>query len=235
VEGQFVLANITADATKFHYILSQLDHQYAAEVKDIIISPPAANKYEKLKSELIKRLSASREREVKQLLVHEELGDRKPSQFLRHLQHLAGPDIPEDFLKTIWTSRLPQNIQTVVASQPLSPLGALADLADRIQEIVPSSAHVASTSMGPTMEAMRRQIAELTRLVQALTHQVNDRSRSRTRDTGRKQRGSSHSRSRSSYQKIPICWFHAKFQSKAKKCIKPCDYKSPSENSLGSR
>jgi hypothetical protein len=61
VEGQIVLANITADATKFHYVLSQLDHQYAAEVKDIIISPPAANKYEKLKSELIKRLSASRE------------------------------------------------------------------------------------------------------------------------------------------------------------------------------
>lgn len=120
VEGQFLLAGITTDETKFYYVLSTLEYQYAAEVK-----------YEKLKSELIKRLSASREREVKQLLVHEELGDRKPSQFLRHLRHLAGPNMPDDFLKTIWTSRLPQNIQTVVASQPQSTLESLAELADR--------------------------------------------------------------------------------------------------------
>ncbi|XP_048001859.1 uncharacterized protein LOC125238564 isoform X2 [Leguminivora glycinivorella] len=91
VEGHFILSKITSDATKYYYILSQLDHEYAAEVKDVIVNPPAEGKYEKLKAELISRLSASREKELKRLLVHEELGDRKPSQFLRHLQHLAGP------------------------------------------------------------------------------------------------------------------------------------------------
>lgn len=225
VEGQFALSNITVDTTKYHYILSNLEHQYAAEVKDIIISPPATDKYEKLKSELIKRLSVSREKEVKQLLLHEELGDRKPSQFLRHLQHLGGPTVPDDFLKTIWSSRLPRNIQTVIASQPSSTLEALADLADRIQEIVPTTPQVASSSgFGPekVWEQMVNQITELTKQVNALSTQVN-RSRSRTRDNH--QRGRSASRSQSNYRKYPVCWYHEKFGSKATKCMKPCDYK----------
>jgi hypothetical protein len=44
------------------------------------------------------------------------MGDRQPSQFLRHLRGLA-PDVPEDFLYTIWSSRLPLNIQTILAGQ----------------------------------------------------------------------------------------------------------------------
>ncbi|XP_063530698.1 uncharacterized protein LOC134741736 [Cydia strobilella] len=42
--------------------MAQLEPQYAAEVEDIITSPPEEDKYGKLKTELIKRLSASRER-----------------------------------------------------------------------------------------------------------------------------------------------------------------------------
>jgi hypothetical protein len=33
--------------------------------------------------------------------MHEEMGDRKPSQFLRHLKSLA-PEVPDDFLRSIW-------------------------------------------------------------------------------------------------------------------------------------
>jgi hypothetical protein len=38
VEAQFTLAGITEEKTKFYYVLSQLDHHYAREVQDIIIS-----------------------------------------------------------------------------------------------------------------------------------------------------------------------------------------------------
>uniref|UniRef100_A0A6P7FJ12 Uncharacterized protein LOC114330710 isoform X1 n=1 Tax=Diabrotica virgifera virgifera TaxID=50390 RepID=A0A6P7FJ12_DIAVI len=56
VENQFTLANITSDATKFNYIVANLDTAYILEVRDIIVSPPATERYAKLKSELIKRL-----------------------------------------------------------------------------------------------------------------------------------------------------------------------------------
>lgn len=231
VESQFTISGITTDATKFHYVLAQLEHQYAAEVKDLIVTPPATNKYDKLKSELIKRLSASREKAVKQLLIHEELGDRKPSQFMRHLQHLAGPAIPNEFLKTIWTSRLPRNIQTVIAAQPGTSLEALSDLADRIHEIVPPDSHVASTSANNgTLDELTKQISALTQQVAALTSQGSERSRLRTRIN---QRERSTSRSESSYRKFPTCWYHFKFGAKASRCVKPCDFKP--ENPKGGR
>lgn len=231
LEGQFCIAGITADSTKFYYVISQLDQQYSKEVKDIITSPPATGKYEKIKSELIRRLCASQEKKVQQLLMHEELGDRKPSQFLRHLQGLAGVKVPEDFLKTIWTSRLPENIQTVLAGQPQAPLEVLADLADRVHDIVPSKpGQVASTSCAPasTMESMAREIAALRKQLAELTTR---QSRKHTRGRSRSR---SNTRSQSNYRKFPICWYHHKHGSKASKCIKPCDYKS-SGNSQGSR
>ncbi|XP_028166075.1 uncharacterized protein LOC114356893 isoform X1 [Ostrinia furnacalis] len=151
IEGQFALSGINVDATKFYYVVSQLDHQYAAEVKDIIISPPANDKYEKLKSELIKRLTSSKESKIKQLLMHEELGDRKPSQFLRHLQSLSGTTVSDDLMRTIWSSRLPNNLQTIIALQKDSPLEAVADLVDHVHDIAPpSAAQVAMTSAAPS-------------------------------------------------------------------------------------
>lgn len=236
VEGQFAISNITADATKFYYVISQLDHQYAAEVEDIIVSPPTNNKYDKLKAELIKRLSVSKEKKVKQLLMHEELGDRKPSQFLRHLQNLAGQGVPEDFVKTIWTSRLPSSMQQIIASQTNSDLLTLSDLADRIHDIVPSSPQIASTSTATvttvTLDAVIAQIAELTHKVNTLSMETRrGRSRSRT-ESGQQRRSSSSTRSQSTYRKYPQCWYHSKFGSKAKQCRKPCDYKA--ENRQGS-
>lgn len=234
IEGQFSMARITDDLTKFHYILSHLDRQYSVEVEDVITSPPATGKYEKLKSELIKRLSVSKEKKVKQLLQSEELGDRKPSQFLRHLQHLAGPTIPEDFLRSIWTSRLPNNLQTVIASQSL-PLSELADLADRVHDIAPASPQVAaasSSSANSAFEIMARQISELTKQVSALTMEVHDRSRSRNRQSSRGHGGRSRTpsrRSTSNYRKFPNCWYHYRFGSQADKCIQPCDYKAGNE------
>ncbi|GFY46848.1 putative tick transposon [Trichonephila inaurata madagascariensis] len=51
-ESQFALAHITSDATKFHYIVANLDSRYATEVDDIITNPPTTEMYEKLKTNL---------------------------------------------------------------------------------------------------------------------------------------------------------------------------------------
>jgi hypothetical protein len=39
-EVQFFLAGISSEKTKFFHVFSQLDHQYATEVENVIISPP---------------------------------------------------------------------------------------------------------------------------------------------------------------------------------------------------
>ncbi|XP_060804605.1 uncharacterized protein LOC132902664 [Amyelois transitella] len=236
VEGQFAISGITSDATKFNYVISQLDNKYSREVKDIIISPPAVGRYEKLKAELIKRLTASNENKLKQLLMHEELGDRKPSQFLRHLKGLAGLDVPDDFLKTIWISRLPHSIQTILASQPATAHpDDLADLADRVNDLTSTMPKVASMSQQnqiSEVEELKKEVAHLRRRLQDLTTRSGrSRERSSRRPTHSKSR--SRQRSHSNYQKFPLCWYHAKFGEKAYRCILPCDYSAG--NAKGSR
>jgi hypothetical protein len=53
VEAQSALAGISSEKTKFYYVISQLDHRYAAEVEDIITSPPERDPYTTLKAELV--------------------------------------------------------------------------------------------------------------------------------------------------------------------------------------
>jgi hypothetical protein len=135
-EAQFALASVTSEKTKFNYVISQLEYRHAAKVVDIIIIPPANEAYTTLKTELVRRLSSSRDQRVRQLLTHEEMGDRKPAQFLWHLKSLA-PDVPGDFLRSIWSSRLPPHIQTILAGQAEGNLDAASQFADLIAEVAP--------------------------------------------------------------------------------------------------
>jgi hypothetical protein len=69
-------------------------------VQDIVISPHQQAAYTKLKTELLKRLYPLREKGTRQLLTSEELGDLKPSQFLRHHRNLDY-DVPDRLLRII--------------------------------------------------------------------------------------------------------------------------------------
>jgi hypothetical protein len=107
LEGHFALSNITQDETKFYYVISQLDNKEAAEVEDVITNPLPTGRYDRIEAELIRRLSLSENQRVRQLQMHEEKGDRRLTQFLRQIQTLAGPSVPSDFLRTLWTNHLP--------------------------------------------------------------------------------------------------------------------------------
>lgn len=234
LEGQFNNFGITDDFIKFNNVITNLDIHHAKTVKDIIVNPPDNNRYNKIKSELIKRLTASHEKKVKQLLTYEELGDRTASQFLRHLLDLAGPDVPQEFVRTIWTNRLPKNIQTVLTTQPTHSLDQLADLADRIQEITGPGCHVASTSTPVAVSSSKTsnsEIAELRMMVERLESKLDQytrasRPQNRSRPQQRQPHSRSGSRSSSNYNRHPVCWYHWKYGSKARKCQKPCDYKT---------
>lgn len=227
LESQFSLAGITADETKYHFVCGQLDPEYAVKIKDILRAPPPTGKYIKLKTELIHRISTSREKKTLQLMQHEEIGDRKPTEFLRHLKDLAGPHIPEEFIRTIWTSRLPPNVQTVVAFQPQLDLDTLAGLADKVVDVAQPSFHVASTS-GMPATALEQRVAELTRQVESLLKVQGHRSGS----FHHRQRNRSHSRSRSRSRSRhhpkdhPHCWYHFTFGSKARTCKQPCSFQA---------
>jgi len=169
IEGQFALANVTQDATKFYYVISHLDNKYAAEVEDVITNPPPTGLYEKIKAKLIRRLSLSEEQRVRQLLMHEEMGDRRPTQFLRHLRTLAGPSVPSNFLRTLWTNCLPPNIQAIIARQAQVSLDDVAQLADKKAEVTPPPCVAHVSSSGDDIYTLTAHIDELARQVTALS------------------------------------------------------------------
>jgi predicted subunit of tRNA(5-methylaminomethyl-2-thiouridylate) methyltransferase len=101
VENLFSIADGSAEETRFSYVVSHLDQQIAREVEDIIINPPDVDRYQRLKIEIISRLSTSRDQDVRQLLSREEIGDHTPSQFLRHLRNMAKADFSEEIMRTL--------------------------------------------------------------------------------------------------------------------------------------
>ncbi|XP_045477905.1 uncharacterized protein LOC123683053 [Harmonia axyridis] len=135
-EGNFHSAGVTQDRSKFGYIVGALPAKYATEVKDIILNPPTDEAFHKLKTQLIRRLSATQEEKTRRLLEREEMGDRKPSQFLRHLQSLADPAVPESLMKSLWMNRLPRSVQVSLAIVQDSSLQELAVHADHIMEAI---------------------------------------------------------------------------------------------------
>ena len=58
-EAQLELAAITSKRMKFKLVVVQLNQQQAAEVKDIITSPPEHEPYDRFNVELVRRLSTS--------------------------------------------------------------------------------------------------------------------------------------------------------------------------------
>jgi hypothetical protein len=171
IETQFALARITSDETKFYHVCGNLEAKYAAEVRDVLTNPPADGKYVKLKSELIKRLTSTQEQKTKKLLEQEELGDRNPSQFLRHLRTLAGTLVPDPLLKSLWLSRLPTTTQAILATQRTADLNALAELADAVHEVNPRHQLSEATLPANTMEAMMEQLTIMvTSKMKEITH-----------------------------------------------------------------
>lgn len=232
LDGQFLLGKITSDSTKFYHAVSVLDYKYAVEVEDIITRPPENDKYGTLRRELISRLSSSKQERLKQLTMKEELGDRKPSQFLRHIRSLAGADYPDEFIRHLWSSRLPTMLQSIVAFQDNLPLDDVAQMADKVHEVTPSvpayQVAAASSSGAPTsvLDQLHRKIDALTQRLDAMSTSRGRQDKPRSRSRGKpRNRSRSHSRaSKPSGDGQRLCWYHYKYADKADKCISPCAY-----------
>ena len=63
VEAQFSTRGITVERTKFDYIVASLSPEFAQEVRDLILSPPASTLYTHLKRQLIDRTATSEQRQ----------------------------------------------------------------------------------------------------------------------------------------------------------------------------
>lgn len=226
LEGQFALNGITDDSLQFWHVVGALDSRYAAEVEDVITNPPTEQRYQRIKTELVKRLSASQEQNIRQLMEREEMGDRKPSQFLRHLRQLAGNNIPDSFLRSLWIGRLPSHLQPIVTMQDDRDLDAVATLADRVYDITPRPQVAAASASDALIGTLLQRVEDLSRQVAALSVS-NPRARSRSRPRGRSfsRRPGSRENSPQSDTGNRLCYYHYRFGPAAWNCRPPCSFR----------
>ena len=156
--------------------------------------------------------------------MHEEMDDRRPTQFLRHLRTLTGPSVTSDVLRTLWTNRLPPNIQASIATQAQFSLDDVAQLADKIAKVTPPPCVAHVSSSGEDICTLTARIDELARQVAAVSTSPScPHSPSQTR---RHARRSSRPAGRSPAP--GICWYHRPFKERAKRCTAPCTWQQGS-------
>ena len=221
VEAQFDAQGITSERTKFGHVVRVLPAQYASEVRDVILQPPE-NPYTTIKAELQKRVCPSRRQQLQQLIHVEDLGDRKPSQFLRHLLKLRGGTMDEangdEMFRELFLQKLPLAVRTTLAIFPkTTSLSDLADVADSMAEVQgpqDTQAQVLELRENPGLAEIRLELNKIWREVQSQRDSV--RNHDRTTSSG-------------------LCWYHERFGANAKKCREPCNYNQQSGNERASR
>lgn len=241
VEKACAAANIVSESAKFGTILGYLGERYTQEVRDLIMSDDADRPYSTLKEALITRLGASQEQKIRRLLEQEEMGDRKPTQYLRHLRKLGGTSFQEDAYKSIFLSRIPQTARAILAAHNDLTLDQLAAIADNIVDTlqpVSSRPQVAETSTLnpgiPSLEAllnlkfaqfslsMKDEIAAIRREIDERWNNLDQQRRTRS---PHRRRARSGSRGRSRQRATPasgICFYHWRYGDAATKCEPPC-------------
>lgn len=239
VDCAFDVANITNDVSKFKLLVANLPVHIASQVRDVVTaSPPSfANLVQALKT----RLAQSRASRLEALLRDQQLGDQKPTQLLRNMQHVLGSTEDETgLLRTLFLQRLPPTTRAALALLPegTSPED-LAAAADRFQEASPGPTVAAATSGPPastcdcthqsTSEGLAAAVASLTATVARLEasfqrSQPDRRRRSRSRGP---RPGTPRPRSPEAHQpeaSDQLCWYHYRFGADARKCQLPCSW-----------
>lgn len=220
VDAHFTTRRVTSQKARFDHVIASLSPEFATEVRDLILKPPAERPYDILREQLTKRTAASEQRKLQQLFTTEELGDRKPTQLLRRMQQLLGdrPGITDGaFLRELFLQRLPSNVRMVLASTPDVSLEKVAELADKVMEVAtPSVSAVATNALTTEVEQLRTEVTRLQRLVASLSHRSRSHSRtSPSRSPSPAPSGASTESTR--------CWYHRKYGDRAQKCRPPCD------------
>ena len=235
VEAQFATRAVIAQKTRFDYVISSLNPEFAMEVRDLILNPPTEIPYDSLKTELVKRTTASEQRKLQQLISGEELEDRKPTQLLRRMQQLLSDRLSASadaasFFRELFLQRPPANVRMVLASTDSTmDINKLADMADKVIDIsAPSVYAITSSAHSSDVKELHEEVARLTDLVASLT---TGPYHSRRCSTPRPRRSQSPAPTSASPAQDSLCWYHRRFGNKAKNCQDPCSW----ENSLARR
>ena len=196
-EAQFYVRGITADQTKYYYLVAALEQDVAGRMLDVLRNPPDDNQYDTLKTQLLATYGLTRRECASKLLDLPGFGDRKPSVLLSEMRALSHGHVSCMLFEEIFLRQMPDDIRMQLAQEDFSDLDALAARADALWH--------AKTQTFPSTG------------IHALTH-------TKTRTFRKDSPSIPVTPNNNATPSSDWCFYHAKFGAKARKCRPPCSY-----------
>ena len=140
-EAQFTIRGITADQTKYAYVVSALDQDTASRLLDLLSHPPTEDKYTAIKTRLLKTFGLTRRVRANKLLHMEELRDRLPSALMDEMLSLLDRHQPCMLFEQIFLNRMPDHIRLRLADADFSDSRRVAEQADELWHAMDSSSN----------------------------------------------------------------------------------------------
>lgn len=218
--AQFEAAVATSkcsEENKFNLVVPLLGYEDLDQIADIVLSPPATERYNQLKTRLLQAYEESEHQRLQRLLSGFDLGDASPSQLWRRMATTNQGLITEKALKMMWINLLPTPLRVALATSLEEEPQTLTSKADAMHRMLgtPPSTDLPkqpddSATLLSRISELALEVAELKRRPQQRSDRTHSSSRDRHRRKDREQ-GSSQ-----------LCWYHHTFGNKARKCTQPC-------------
>ena len=196
-EAQFVVRGVVDDDTRYYYVVASLSSFTASKAVNFITAPPPQGKYAGIKAHLLRLFELSPAERAGRLLDLPGLGDRKPSEHMEMMLNLLGTEHPSFLFRELFLRHMPPHVRTALASSTTNDPRALAAEADRY--FLASQQHHVPDRLAP--------VRARASVPGALPRTANARASPERADG--------------------LCFFHARFGAKAKRCRAPCTYSAP--------
>lgn len=233
----FQASGITSDDRKYYTALAQVPPNRIHELKTVIDETPANGKYEYIKEKITQHFSDSQQRRLQRIISEMTLGDSKPSHLLNEMLRVAGTALSEETIISLWTSRLPHEIRSVVAvsEERAAKRGELADRAMESVQLAQGVRFVEPELAAKPVSERTPDENELIRVFKAALREEyrrddlrrSRRSRSHSRMRHGQPRALSRNRNDSSQERSQFCYFHRRFGQQARNCRQPCAFRRP--------
>ncbi|XP_036345472.1 uncharacterized protein LOC118754693 [Rhagoletis pomonella] len=216
VEAALDISQVRSDAAQFKYVLVHLDETVLPFIADIVLSPPAEDKYKAIKKRIIDSFAESEESRLRRILRGVDRLDEKPTSFLQRLRNLSGGKVPNCLLRTLFLEQLPENARCFLACSTTEDLDDLAMQANKICDVQYNIMTLNRTSdVEATLKEQAPSNNDITQCkadIQALVKKFEKFTKS------------------AKHGDADYCYFHKRFGVKARNCRKPCTFLPSSSN-----
>lgn len=197
-EAQFHIHHITTDLTKYLCVVCALDQETTRRLIHYLRQPPADNKYEGIKTLLLRTFCLSRRERAARLLHMGGLGDRKPSVLMGEMLALMDGHKTCLLFDLLFLEQMPMDIRLLLVDDDFTDPHRLAAHADVLWQALHLQQGGAAISR---VAAVPRQVI---RAVPASTEGVAVPSAT------------------NGARKDKWCYYHQRWGSEAHRCRPPC-------------